>query len=208
MTIKPVADLYLIKYEDGRLYKCTRDAEEAVDAIGFGFEVEEFVSLDNHRVAMLQDAEPVMTGYKLPDDIDVGQLGYVPDEEQCKPHPVMAVKGELGFLDHFNRIIDERDEDIDIGQLGYENYQSLELAALDAFRASMHQGASDGWVACSERMPVEGQEVIVMDVARGKVQSGMIYEDGCFVDFSEQYYEVENPSHWMPLPAAPQQEAK
>lgn len=56
MTIKPVADLYLIKYEDGRLYKCTRDAEEAVDAIGFGFEVEEFVSLDNHRAAMLQGA--------------------------------------------------------------------------------------------------------------------------------------------------------
>lgn len=59
MTIKPVADLYLIKYKDGRLYKCTRDAEEAVDAIGFGFEVEEFVSLDNHRAAMLQGAEPV-----------------------------------------------------------------------------------------------------------------------------------------------------
>lgn len=57
MTIKPVADLYLIKYEDGSLYKCTRDAEEAVDAIGFGFEVEEFVSLDNHRAAMLQGAE-------------------------------------------------------------------------------------------------------------------------------------------------------
>lgn len=57
MTIKPVADLYLIKYEDGRLYKCTRDAEEAVDAIGFGFEVEEFVSLEKHRAAMLQGAE-------------------------------------------------------------------------------------------------------------------------------------------------------
>lgn len=57
MTIKPVADLYLIKYEDGRLYKCSRDAEEAVDAIGFGFEVEEFVSLDNHRAAMLHDAD-------------------------------------------------------------------------------------------------------------------------------------------------------
>lgn len=66
MTIKPVADLYLIKYEDGRLYKCTRDAEEAVDAIGFGFEVEEFVSLDNHRAAMLQGAEHVTTAYKLP----------------------------------------------------------------------------------------------------------------------------------------------
>ncbi|WP_254056306.1 hypothetical protein [Enterobacter cloacae complex sp.] len=65
----------------------------------------------------------------------------VPDEEQCKPHPVMAVKGELGFLDHFDRIISERDEDIDIGQLGSSNYEALMLAALDAFRAAMLQGA-------------------------------------------------------------------
>ncbi|MFB4519964.1 hypothetical protein ACE3IS_05825 [Enterobacter hormaechei subsp. hormaechei] len=65
----------------------------------------------------------------------------VPDEEQCKPHPVMAVKGELGFLDHFDRIISERDEDIDIGQLGSSNYEALMLAALDAFRAAIFQGA-------------------------------------------------------------------
>lgn len=65
---------------------------------------------------------------------------YVHDDEQCKPHPVMAVKGELGFLDHFERIISERDEDIDIGQLGCSNYEALMLAALDAFRAAMLQG--------------------------------------------------------------------
>ncbi|ENY2593099.1 hypothetical protein ACFW0K_004419 [Enterobacter hormaechei] len=65
----------------------------------------------------------------------------VPDEEQCKPHPVMAVKGELGFLDNFDRIISERDEDIDIGQLGSSNCEALMLAALDAFRAAMLQGA-------------------------------------------------------------------
>lgn len=64
----------------------------------------------------------------------------VPDDEQCKPHPVMAVKGELGFLDHFDRIISERDDDIDIGQLGHGNYEALMLAALDAFRAAMLQG--------------------------------------------------------------------
>lgn len=54
MTIKPVADLYLIAYEDGVPYKSTRDAREANEAIGEGFKVEEFVSLENHRAAMLQ----------------------------------------------------------------------------------------------------------------------------------------------------------
>ncbi|MEQ4962859.1 hypothetical protein [Enterobacter hormaechei] len=69
----------------------------------------------------------------------------VPDEEQCKPHPVMAVKGELGFLDNFDRIISERDEDIDIGQLGSSNCEALMLAALDAFRAAMlNQEKSSG----------------------------------------------------------------
>lgn len=56
MSIKPVSDLYLITYEDGTPYKTTRDAKEAVDAIGAGFKVEEFVSLENHRAAMLQAA--------------------------------------------------------------------------------------------------------------------------------------------------------
>lgn len=54
MSIKPVSDLYLITYEDGITYKSTRDAKEAVDAIESGFKVEEFVSLENHRAAMLQ----------------------------------------------------------------------------------------------------------------------------------------------------------
>lgn len=61
MTIKPVADLYLITYEDGRPYKYTHEAGEAIDAIGAGFKVEEFVSLDNHRAAMLQAANSPVT---------------------------------------------------------------------------------------------------------------------------------------------------
>lgn len=65
MSIKPVSNLYLITYEDGTPYKTTRDAKEAVDAIGAGFKVEEFVSLENHRAAMLK-AEPVTTANKLP----------------------------------------------------------------------------------------------------------------------------------------------
>ena len=83
----------------------------------------------------------------------------------------------------------------------------------NACRAAMLQAGNypvtpDCWIPVSERTPEDGQEVIVMDVVRGKVQSGMIYQDGEFVDFNEQYYKVKTPSHWMPLPAAPQQEVK
>ncbi|MFY7144165.1 MULTISPECIES: hypothetical protein [Enterobacter cloacae complex] len=85
--------------------------------------------------AVFDQIETVLAGMWQPAPVSV------PDEEQCKPHPVMAVKGELGFLDNFDRIISERDEDIDIGQLGSGNCEALMLAALDAFRAAMLQGA-------------------------------------------------------------------
>lgn len=55
--------------------------------------------------------------------------------------PAPVVVGELGFIDHFERIISERDDDIDISQLGNANYDALMLAALDAFRAAMHKVA-------------------------------------------------------------------
>lgn len=134
----------------------------------------------------------------------------VPEDEQCKPHPVMAVKGELGFLDHFDRIISERDEDIDIGQLGSSNYEALMLAALDAFRASMLQGADgnspvipEGWVACSERMP-EGMQTVItsngFDIGQG-------WWDGeGWNSFDSHDVVPGDVTHWMLLPSAPQQE--
>ena len=139
----------------------------------------------------------------------------VPDDEQCKPHPVMAVKGELGFLDHFDRIISERDEDIDIGQLGISNYEALMLAALDAFRAAMLQGAEhvsnrdelpEGWVACSERMPDENAEQEVLACFKGGDISTLYYFEGRWDDAYGIVPIRQDVTHWMPLPAAPQQE--
>lgn len=84
MSIKPVSDLFLITYKDGTPYKTTRDAKEAVDAIGAGFKVEEFVSLENHRATMLQ-AEPVCTcpsgdgSLRWPCPVHPGNSPVIPD---------------------------------------------------------------------------------------------------------------------------------
>lgn len=75
-------------------------------------------------------------GYAMADAVKVIDGAIAELEEQDNPRPAMAVKGELGFIDRLEKIIEERDEDIDIGQLGSSNYDALMLASLDAFRAS------------------------------------------------------------------------
>lgn len=75
-------------------------------------------------------------GYAMADAVKVINGVIAELEEQDNPRPAMAVKGELGFIDRLEKIIEERDEDIDIGQLGSSNYDALMLASLDAFRAS------------------------------------------------------------------------
>ncbi|HCU0591965.1 DUF551 domain-containing protein [Enterobacter roggenkampii] len=152
MTIKPVADLYLIKYEDGRLYKCTRDAEEAVDAIGFGFEVEEFVSLEKHRAAMLHGADVSLT-------------------HEGKNHH----EDKLGMVNHLG---DANEKD---------NFPVI----------------PDGWVVCSERMPEQFKAILAFN-EYGEVWSGA-YDR--YWNFYCDNLLVEHVTHWMPLPAAPQQEA-
>ncbi|WP_236655772.1 DUF551 domain-containing protein [Enterobacter hormaechei] len=70
----------------------------------------------------------------------------------------------------------------------------------------------DGWVACSERMPEDEQEVITHNIFGYRhvsffdEHSGNFFDrlDGSPVDCGEHVLV----SHWMPLPAAPQQEVK
>ncbi|MFT2166399.1 hypothetical protein ACMV58_21735 [Citrobacter freundii] len=76
-------------------------------------------------------------GYAMADAVKVIDGAIAEFEDQDNPRPVMTVKGELGFIDNLEKIIEERDEDIDIGQLGSSNYDALMLAALDAFRTSI-----------------------------------------------------------------------
>ncbi|EPU0216576.1 DUF551 domain-containing protein [Enterobacter hormaechei] len=86
--------------------------------------------------------------------------------------------------------------------------------ALDDCRAAMLQGAEpvttayklpDGWVACSERMPEGMTDVHISnghDVGQG-------WWDGDTWQTQHDYYSVPGDvTHWMPLPAAPQQEVK
>lgn len=104
---------------------------------------------------------------------------------------------------------------------GSAGIQAMRIA-LDSMnrRAAMLQGAEpvsnreelpDGWVACSERLPPEGYEpdggaVCYLVWHKNEVDCGPQYSISN-VFFLRKHWE-KNFTHWMPLPAAPQQEMK
>ncbi|RTP07007.1 DUF551 domain-containing protein [Enterobacter hormaechei] len=75
-----------------------------------------------------------------------------------------------------------------------------------AYEAGNSPMVPDGWVACSERMPEQFVEVLVCteDGSRyvAALNQSMNWDDGDFFD------DIQYVTHWMPLPAAPQQEVK
>ena len=65
----------------------------------------------------------------------------------------------------------------------------------------------DGWISCSERMPEDGQHVIIL--CDGAFVLYAQYRDGEFFDVvrsGEEFFETQsrNVTHWIPLPEPPQ----
>lgn len=66
----------------------------------------------------------------------------------------------------------------------------------------------DGWVACSEKMPEENSEQEVLACFKGGDISTLYYFEGRWDDAYGIVPIRQDVTHWMPLPAAPQQEVK
>lgn len=67
----------------------------------------------------------------------------------------------------------------------------------------------DGWISCSERMPDDGQHVIIL--CDGAFVLYAQYRDGEFFDVvrnGEEFFETHsrNVTDWMPLPEPPKEE--
>ncbi|EKP2618800.1 DUF551 domain-containing protein [Escherichia coli] len=66
----------------------------------------------------------------------------------------------------------------------------------------------DGWISCSERVPDDGQHVIIL--CDGAFVLYAQYRDGDFFDVvrnGEEFFETQsrNVTHWMQLPEPPQE---
>ncbi len=69
-------------------------------------------------------------------------------------------------------------------------------------------GTPDGWISCSERMPDDGQHVIIL--CDGAFVLYAQYRDGEFFDIvrnGDEFFETQsrNVTDWMPLPEPPQE---
>ncbi|WP_411697847.1 DUF551 domain-containing protein [Citrobacter freundii] len=91
-------------------------------------------------------------------------------------------------------------------------YELGRVTGWNACRAAMLQAGNspvipDGWVACSERMPEEGSKVIVFR-PRASESNDPPVKTATYKGGREYYHGFDcycEPTHWMPLPVAPQE---
>ncbi|HFI1478199.1 TPA: DUF551 domain-containing protein [Escherichia coli] len=144
------------------------------------------------------------------------------------PEPVaLAVLERLQSIVADPRALPRRKEWVSGQQYSYVLLENVEAMVDEACRAAMLHSAEpvsqtyklnklsgnppvtpDGWIGCSERMPDDGQHVIIL--CDGAFVLYAQYRDGEFFDIvrnGEEFFETQsrNVTHWMPLPEPPQE---
>ncbi|MER4938752.1 DUF551 domain-containing protein [Klebsiella pneumoniae] len=169
---------------------------------------------------MLQDAEPVTTANKLPEEAVYGYFAFNDHHgeeffkkredaiEFCKEaiEEYRQENAEEGCNpDEVRRtcwgIIMQEGTYFEVDNEGHIDY------ALTPELAGNSPAIPDAWIPVSERMPEAGGDMIVF--TDGIVMSGISYakKKGFYIQALEYDDDepVDNVTHWMPLPAAPQE---
>ncbi len=214
------------------------DMEAARDEIPFGLDEDDSNTLAALRIALASlEAEPVcvidqsnLDYLKSGSDADVwpasrAEMGDVLLYRAAPPAPV-SVPAAMEMDDDFDSAFEHGKAvgwnacraDMLQGAENAESPTTMQIApSLDSSQiiAESPSGNSpvipDGWVACSEQMPEDEQEVIVQNKMGYRYVSYFDEHSGLFFDMrgGNQMNCIEHifVTHWMPLPSAPQQEA-
>jgi len=199
------------------LHQTIAEYEANRDELPFGLDTNSAIELQAFKLALAsleaeKGADPVafingawtLVYYRPPKELGL-KIG---DKLYAAPPAPASVPDEITF---------EKIAEITASQ-GYEYSINECICAAswwNACRAAMLQDADgnspvipDGWVACSERMPNVGD--IVLTAMGESVNVGEMERSGAnYRFFTSVISGRELPAtHWMPLPAAPQQEAK
>ena len=176
------------------------------------------------RIALASlEAKPIGAFHIAEQQVD-GTSDYIKDGEwpidngtievyAAPPAPdVPAVLERLRSIVADPRALPRRKEWVSGQQYSYVLLENVEAMVDEACRAAMRKAGNspvtpDGWISCSERMPEETGDIIV--VSDGIVMSGISYSrrDGFYMAALE--YDDDEPiggvTHWMPLPEPPQE---
>ncbi|ECC5469019.1 DUF551 domain-containing protein [Salmonella enterica] len=197
LDAEPVSQTYdlpeLIEGMEVSIDVSTCDADAGNRYFGTVTEVSELYTAKNGYILLVQDAKPnfdVNGNTPVQSPID---HGYRPECECSGCKATARICAELN------------NEEAEIFADGYN-------AAMQSFGNSEQLNSPvtpDGWISCSERMPEDEQEVIVHNKLGYRYVSYFDEHSGLFFDMrgGNQMNCIEHilVTHWMPLPAAPQQ---
>ncbi|ELN9581054.1 DUF551 domain-containing protein [Enterobacter roggenkampii] len=182
------------------------DMEAARDEIPFGLGEDDSNTLAALRIALASlEAEPVSV-FKIDHESSlIKHVKRVVSETNAQPAPV-SVPAAMEMDDDFDSAFEHGKA------VGWNAYRAAMLQSFGNSEQLNSPVIPDGWVACSERMPPPKAGVIVgcwfgrnwatkwatyLPYHPDAHQSGFLMPGGSWT-----------PTHWMPLPAAPQQEVK
>ncbi|EFN9869621.1 DUF551 domain-containing protein [Escherichia coli] len=176
------------------------------------------------RIALASlEAKPIGAFHIAEQQVD-GTSDYLKDGEwpidngtievyATPPAPdVPAVLERLRSIVADPRALPRRKEWVSGQQYSYVLLENVEAMVDEACRAAMRKAGNspvtpDGWISCSERMPDDGQHVIIL--CDGAFVLYAQYRDGEFFDIvrnGDEFFETQsrNVTDWMRLPEPPQ----
>ncbi|EOY8504129.1 DUF551 domain-containing protein [Enterobacter cloacae] len=175
-------------------------AMEMDDDFDSSFEHGKAVGWNAYRAAMLQGADrPQNEPQNIPENIPATQFKPVADLYGL----TSPTGGETSFT--FDAV--EARDFIDGG------WSCQEYVDLERFQEAVSGNSpviQDGWVACVERMPSAGEKVLAYRPDAPESNDPLI-RMATYVGGSAHGHGFDcycKPTHWMPLPAAPQKEVK
>ncbi|EOG9843582.1 DUF551 domain-containing protein [Salmonella enterica subsp. enterica serovar Muenchen] len=204
---EPVSQTYnlpeLIEGMEVSIDVSTCDADAGNRYFGTVTEVSELYTAKNGYILLVQDAEP---------NFDVnGNSPVTPDGYALVP--VEPTDEMIAAAMNCEDVLFNSDESFCV-QFG-NIYEAMLAAAPkpqnipENIPAGKSTLTPDGWISCSERMPEDEQEVIVQNKLGYRYVSYFDEHSGLFFDMpgGNQMNCIEHilVTHWMPLPAAPQE---
>ncbi|EFK9395612.1 DUF551 domain-containing protein [Escherichia coli] len=199
----------------GWIYKCrklytTPPAPIALEAIenaieyirSIAFHIDEDDYHGKHIAYFMRQALAWLEGHSCSDD----RLGKA-DNQPVRGN--QAAESNRG-----NEWTGNPDIDNAIIMLGIDTAESYDDDRIEAVKAVLRRLAGnspvtpDGWISCSERMPDDGQHVIILCDSAFVLYAQ--YRDGEFFDIvrnGDEFFETQsrNVTDWMPLPEPPQE---